>query len=328
MEYRPEWDETCVSLTELSSSGPGPEGGAFVERERVLHWNVNYPWPLGKRDYVLEQTVLSGQLPDGRVFRCTQGRTVDAEVGKRLRPCEKGVTRIEDYRANFAVWSGPSGQDSCFALLYFEDGKLNVPTWVLTKAAATTIPAQLAGFVPVAAKYPKKRLQNMLTRYGAANAPGDSSAGYDDMDSQQADDETFFSASDNESPVPVRSKLGKAPGSVPRSPAAGAASKIAVEKPSVISKKRASSGSQAKDRKMASKLESVLRLVLPQQGDDSKVKDDSDEGDLEEGVLIVGKEERDLLLSLLAEARAKQSGSWWGWCPCRRRCGHKRRHKA
>lgn len=376
MEYRPEWDDTCVSLAELSSSGPDPSAGPLVERERVLHWNVNYPWPLGKRDYVLEQTVLSGMHPDGRVFRATQGRTIDPDVGKKLRPIVKGVTRIEDYRAHMAIWSGQTDQESNFALLYFEDGKLNVPTWVLTKAAATTIPAQLAGFVPVAAKYPKKRFQQMLARY-ALNGPTSG----DDSNKSGADDEAFFSASDSESPVkslrkpppppspvataasklqrqisasnpqsplaayaakkPLQSptaahavklgaaatKLGKTPqpsGSSTATKVATAASKVAADAAKVVGGKRRGSG-QAKDKKMASKLEKVLRLALPQKGSESQnPEDSSDEGDLEEGVLIVGKEERDLLLSLLADARANQSGSWL-FC-CRRRCAGKRRH--
>lgn len=333
MEYRPEWDETCVSITELSSSGPGPEAGPNVERDRVLHWNVNYPWPLGKRDYVLEQRVLSGVHTGGKIFRCTQGRTVDPEVGKRLRPCEKGVTRIEDYRANFACWSGKSEQESNFALLYFEDGKLSVPNWVITKAAATTIPSQLAGFVAVSAKYPKKRLQHMLTRFGVSSGAGESPAGQDD-------EEAFFSASDNDSPTPARSKLSRVPRSpVPaaaskaaldksaRSPVAAGASKVAVGKPPAAAKK--TRVVQAKDRKMGSRLESALRLVLPQPGNDFqlKEKENDSEEDLEEGVLIVGREERDLLLGLLAEARANQAGGWWRCCLCRRRCGRKTRSK-
>lgn len=344
MEYRPDWDETCVSLSELSSSGPDHDAGPFVERSRILHWNVNYPWPLGKRDYVLEQRVLSGVLPDGRTFRCTNGRTVDPDVGKRLKPSEKGVLRIEDYSARMAIWS-QTEQESCFVLLYFEDAKLSVPNWVLTKAAATTIPAQLASFVPVVAKYPRQRLQHMLTRFGITYGI---SAGEDDNDSCG---EAFFSASDNDSPkppTPARSKLTRTPRSpvtaaaskiavqkpplgVPQSPVLAAASKVGVEKPPLVSKKRVSGVGHAKDRKIASKLESAIRLVLPRRGDEFNPKEDSDE-DLEEGVLIVGKEERDLLLNLLAEARAKQSTSWFAFvakvcCSCGTRCGHRRRHK-
>lgn len=334
MEHRPEWDETCVSLDELSSSGPEPEQGAFVERRRILHWNVNYPWPLGKRDYVLEQTVLSGKSCDGKIFRATRGRTVDAEVGRRLRPSEKGITRIEDYRADLAVCCGATEEQTSFALLYFEDGKLNVPTWVLTKAAATTIPAQLAGFVQVASKYPKKRLQIMRQRFMASEEKGDKG--------EEADEEAFFSASDNEPSSPLNKKIGRTQViPAPRSPAATAAAKMASPAAASASKavaerqasaakknqKRVTNPQPSKDRKIASKLESALRLVLPDESANLKrFKDDSDDEDLEEGVLVVGKEERDLLLTLLAEARAKQSKL--GWCSCfRRLCGHKRRHK-
>jgi len=338
MEHRPEWDETCVSVAELSSSGPGPDAGPYVERNRILHWVMNYPWPLGKRDYVLEQTIQSGLHHDGRVYRCSMGRSVDPEVSKKLRPVEKTITRIEDFRNNVVIWSGATERECCFAIVYFEDGKLSAPNWVLTKAAITTIPTQIAGFVPAAGKYPKKRLQQLLTRFGAGRARGDRRESITDTEVGEPDEETFFSASDNEAPeppaTPLRTTIGRTPATpAPRSPAMLAASKVAFENAAKTSAQKVAAATKhksvkPKDRKLASKLESALRLVLPHQADSSRSKPDSDdEADLEEGVLIVGKEERDLLLNLLAEARAKQSGSWW-WCPCRRRCGmHKSRHK-
>jgi len=345
MEYRPQWDDTCVSLTELSSSGPDAEAGPLAERQRVLHWNVNYPWPLGKRDYLLEQTVLSGVHHDGKVFRCTRGRIIDPEVAKKLRPCEKGISRIEDYRADLAIWSGRSEDVCCFALCYFEDGKLSVPNWVLTKAAGTTIPSQLAAMIPVAAKYPKKRRELILKRFGAADVPGESVESIDA--GNRTEDEAFFSASDCDSPKVVRPKrivpqspIPAAASKAMRSPVPTSASKVAIASVSKVAvesagKKtkpisgQAKDGKMAKDGKVASKLQKALRLVLPKPGD-SKVNDDSDDdADLEEGVTIkIGKEERDLLLGLLAEAREKQAAScesWW-LC-CKRRCGHKRRHK-
>lgn len=366
MEYRPEWDETCVSLSEISSSGPSGDAGPLVERERVLHWNVSYPWPLGKRDYVLEQTVCSGLRADGRVFRCTQGQTVDAEVGKRLRPTKKGVTRIEDYRAHMAIWSGNSEQEACFALLYFEDGKLNVPAWVLTKAAATTIPSQLAAVVPVAANYPNIRARHILSRYGAGPAPGEVTprtpiSKHEPVD--DVDDEAFFSASDSDSPKPVRQKSNKASRVVPKnvspkpsessitasptptdplrhSPKPGHLAKVSCKTESgveaspkmqnlskvAVAPKKRPAHHQQKDKRQMSSLEKALRLVTPGYSKE-KVEADSDE-DLEEGVkLIIKKEDRDLLLHLLAEARNNQSGSWW-CCPCRRRCSHKGSHKS
>jgi len=54
-------------------------------------------------------------------------------------------------------------------------------------------------------------------------------------------------------------------------------------------------------------------------------------GDIEEGLLVLSREERELLLEVLSETRARRSlsSAWCAiCCPCRRRlCGHRQRHK-
>ena len=57
-------------------------------------------------------------------------------------------------------------------------------------------------------------------------------------------------------------------------------------------------------------------------------------GDVEEGLLVLSKEERNLLLEVLSETRARRSlgPSWWlssPCCLCKRRlcCGQSARHK-
>merc|ERR1719401_1050249 len=89
MEGRADWDSTTTSVTELSFNGPGPEAGALQNRERVLHWNVKYPWPLGRRDYVLNQTVHTEMDEEGQEFRCIQGCTLPSTKSNTLRPREK-----------------------------------------------------------------------------------------------------------------------------------------------------------------------------------------------------------------------------------------------
>lgn len=202
MEYRPEWDSTTTSVSELASSGPGPEAGFAAQRSRMLHWEVKYPWPLGRRDYVLEQNVHSEDGDDDKCppIRCIQGRTLSPEECNALRPCESGITRIEDYRANMTIWTGSCPEEACFALLYFEDSKVSLPNWLISKGVASTIPSSLAGAVPVAKSYPPIRLYQTLVRFGpllcdiVPPSPSGSKLSRD----PEPDSESFYSASDSE----------------------------------------------------------------------------------------------------------------------------------
>ncbi|CAK0798771.1 unnamed protein product [Prorocentrum cordatum] len=124
MEHRAEWDDSTTSVAELSAAGPGPEAGPLARRERVLHWRVKYPWPLGKREYVLEQGVHTLQEEGGDTVRCIQGRTLAKARGEAVRPPVPGTMRVEDYRSNMVIWAGPGGSGANFALLYFEDSKV------------------------------------------------------------------------------------------------------------------------------------------------------------------------------------------------------------
>lgn len=199
MEHRPEWDSTTTSVSELSSSGIGPEAGPFVKRGRTLHWEVKYPWPLGRREYMLEQTVHSEEREgEWEALRCIQGRTLTAEECGSLRPREPGITRIDDYRANMAIWSGPSGQDARFALLYYEDSKVNLPNWLVSKVAASTIPSGLAGTVPVAKVYPTARLLRTLQCFGECPAEALWAPTEGRRATREIDECSFYSASDAE----------------------------------------------------------------------------------------------------------------------------------
>lgn len=316
MEYRPDWDTMCVSLNELSSTGPTPEEGAFVKRLRVLHWEVNYPWPLGRRDYILEQTIHSEATCEGLVLRCIQGHALEVTEAKALRPVQRGVTRVEDYQASMVIWEGECEQEAGFALLYFEDAKVSLPGWLLSKLAAATIPSQLISAVPVARQYQRTRLWHTLVRYGVAEGSEADGLGRSMADEEDA----FFSASDDDDEPPSR----RTPAAVrPTTP--GRATKATVGK---AASKRNSSRTSVELKDLKGKLSRVLRLSLAKSEDGTvQAKLDGDHADLEEGVLVVGKEERDLLLSLLAETRARQGARWW-LCPCRRRCcTHKRHHK-
>jgi len=212
-----------------------------------------------------------------------------------------------------AIWKDNAGQ-AAFTLLYFEDSKTNIPAWVMSQAAASTMPASFIEAMSVARKYPQERVAKTLARYGIQQPSGD-------KEDNTADDGDFFSASDEEdSPSPKTSRPGLARrlGNFFMGPS---------HKKSRISGKGESDGKiemmRSKERKGAEP--GVLRLSF---GKEKATTHKSTE-DLEEGLLLLSREERDLLLEVLAETRSRQIGSgYFWWCPCRRRCcGHRRRHK-
>jgi hypothetical protein len=286
--------------------GAKPEAPASAIRVRVLHWECKYPWPLGKRDYILEQSVHTETSEDGGVCRCVQGRTVkDDSVAAPPR----GTTRIDDYRANMVIWDGPDGQgSSSFALLYFEDAKMSLPGWALTQMAASTIPSSLAGLAPVAEKYPKMRMKQTMIRMCGSDPASPTRS--------DVDEDGFYSASDDEDEsdiitVPSVAKSSRAP------LVAG-----------VASKRKDTVHRGDKDSKRISP--GVLRVSLGMKGEDGNALSAALGGDvdLEEGLLVFGKEEREILLQALAQKTGKGAGGrWLPWflCgPCRRRCTARR----
>lgn len=416
MEYRPQWDSSSTSITELSSSGPGAEVGMLAKRKRVLHWQVTYPWPLGRRDYLLEQAVHTEVDQAGGEIRCIQGCTLSEAASSSTRPPTRGVTRIEDYRACMAIWTGSDSgrkREAHFALLYFENSKVSLPGWLISRVAASTIPSSLAQAVPVAEKYPHQRFRTTLERYGinadafvsslqhrgpaaSAQLPASDAAAHGS--SPKENEESFYSASDEEEVSPLNvSGLARTSGVVARMAAVAAAGvasgggapsqsrsaavRAVAAKASKVSPadhKRVQGMAHEKnpktspksivdqacvvdlageklktaqrpEKKVSLRASSLLRLsskldgtfAAKQLGGSSagkqskgsvqtpeKTSESAEELDLEEGLLVLSREDRDLLLEVLAETRAARQAGPSCWCPCRRRlCGHGRRHK-
>jgi hypothetical protein len=205
-ETRAEWDSTTTSVIELSFTGPIPEAGPLKQRERLLHWQVKYPWPLGRRDYLFNQALHTEVDEEGKMFRCLQNRALPSGKSIALRALEKGVTRVDDYRSNMVIWEGAADgekHEACFAVLYFENPKVNLPSWVQSQVAASTIPSSLAAAVPVAEQYPLERIQKTLRRYGiGVVVTGDHGCDPQSCDDSIVEQEDFYSASDDDDSTP------------------------------------------------------------------------------------------------------------------------------
>uniref|UniRef100_A0A7S1ALX7 START domain-containing protein n=1 Tax=Noctiluca scintillans TaxID=2966 RepID=A0A7S1ALX7_NOCSC len=279
MEYRPEWDNMCVAVTELK--GLTEVEGERGRLRRLLHWEVKYPWPFGQRDYVLAQTAHMERDEVGAMTRCIQGCSVSEAEGEALKPSRVNVGRCTNYRSNMTIWE-VAEQRCGYAFVFFEDISVSVPSWAISRTMSSTLPATMAAFPVIAKAYPRKRFQMILGRFG----PGKGKLTEDDTE--------FYSASDDETTIserPERSGRRREQSTTERTPF--------TRSKSGASKRRSDGG----------------HLRLSPTGTQ---KDPDQENDLEEGILVVSKQERDLLLQILEDMRQKQS-SWW-WCPCRRRC--------
>merc|ERR1712072_1419110 len=92
-----------------------PEG----KGRRLLHWAANYPWPVGQQDYVLQQYFHSEHSSQGGLLRCLQSSSLPEAEARHLCACQKGATRIYDYRSHLAIWPAENESRSSFAMLIF-----------------------------------------------------------------------------------------------------------------------------------------------------------------------------------------------------------------
>eukprot|EP00929_Paragymnodinium_shiwhaense_P063457 TRINITY_DN31697_c0_g1_i1.p1 TRINITY_DN31697_c0_g1~~TRINITY_DN31697_c0_g1_i1.p1 ORF type:complete len:551 (-),score=65.53 TRINITY_DN31697_c0_g1_i1:145-1698(-) len=388
--FRMEWDTTTVAIRELWSSNTTPATTNEGSRElsRALQWSVNYPWPLGARDYVLEQTIhTEGSENDGSLMRCISSEASSRfrdEVGTNVQATassETNVTRIENYRSHMAIWSGTGPEEVCFTLLCMEDPKVHLPNWLVSKVAATTVPSSLTATIPAAKAYPAVRLQQLMIRF---SGPTELGRGFLHEAAPEDDAESFYSASDDEtSPRDERSALEKrvaargrrlagAGAGAARSPertrcqptplgvqqdsshAAHAAAEWSAggSSPDAVlllaSKSQITSGAaESTSRRSAAvaaseSLAAKERRAPQQQLTQMSLKAASAsaasavsaavvasgafdlQANLEEGLLVLSKEEKALLMEVLTDTRKKSANrTSWGlpFCCCRRRCG-------
>lgn len=330
-EYRSTWDGTCVSVTELEgvdATHSITEASQTHSHGQLLHWEANYPWPWGRRDYVFLQNVHTEQGDAGDELVCVHGHTVPVMASSQIQPCAKNLLRIDDYSARLVIWSAPSRDEACFALFYMEDPKTSIPSWVLPQVAASTIPTHMNGLMSVAASYPRMRLEQILRRHGRtlrADVASTAARGAEG-DLTDAEEEAFFSASDEDTPpqaVPAKTS----------SMAVGRAAGLDAPAPSSIP----SLSSAAKARSAGGREKQRCRLGRPFVATRFKDNDailhsksllsEFELADLEEGYLRLDKDEKALLLDIIADKRLKQVSSWW-CCACRRRSCFRKSNKS
>lgn len=189
-----------------------------------------------------------------------------------------------------------------------DTAKADIRSRLQSLIPAAILPQEYGGCMTVAPNaFPLASPQDIDRWYQTAHVlAGTNSADGSELESQ-ASGEDFFSASDDESPARQSHSTGlvRVPGATART--------VASKAMPVGASKQGHFSLRLQDRSVAD------RNASPEANNAAQ--------DVEEGYLVIGGEERDLLLQILADARARHSSAWW-WCPCRRKCcSHQRRHK-
>ncbi|XP_032823272.1 phosphatidylcholine transfer protein isoform X1 [Petromyzon marinus] len=126
LQYRRTWDSYVKELYERDHAG-----------EKVVYWEVKYPFPLSNRDYVYTRE--RREIEVG-------GQTVWVVVAKSANVpgiVEKaGVVRVADYQQSLALTSNGKHGTKVFMHYYDNPGGM-IPSWLINWAAKSGVPAFL-----------------------------------------------------------------------------------------------------------------------------------------------------------------------------------------
>ncbi|KFQ64998.1 Phosphatidylcholine transfer protein, partial [Pelecanus crispus] len=126
LKFRKQWDPYVKELYEKTCDG-----------ERVIYWEVNYPFPFSNRDYVYVRECREMAV-DGRKIWVVLAENVSVPQF----PEKPGITRVKSYKQSLAIESdGKTG--SKVYMYYFDNPGGNIPSWLINWAAQSGVPAFL-----------------------------------------------------------------------------------------------------------------------------------------------------------------------------------------
>lgn len=125
LEYRKQWDGYVKELTELSKD----------DEHQIIYWCVAYPFPMSHRDYVFSRKMQFIE-PEGGVKQwCIIGQSDTTTDKKEVNK----VIRVTDFNQTLALQATALGGTQAF-MLYYDDPKGSLPTWLINWAAKTGVP--------------------------------------------------------------------------------------------------------------------------------------------------------------------------------------------
>ncbi|XP_072339984.1 phosphatidylcholine transfer protein [Scyliorhinus torazame] len=136
LEYRKQWDSYVKELYEQECDG-----------QKVIYWEVKYPFPLSNRDYVYRRE--RHDLDVG-------GRKIWVIVAKCVPglPAKSGIIRVEDYHQTMALESDGKKGTKVF-MHYFDNPGGMIPAFVINWAAKSGVPSFLKEMQKACANYPE-----------------------------------------------------------------------------------------------------------------------------------------------------------------------------
>ncbi|KAK3106166.1 hypothetical protein FSP39_014092 [Pinctada imbricata] len=137
LEYRKVWDSYVKELYEKDMDG-----------QKVIYWNVNFPFPLWNRDYVYLR-----ELREMEQY----GKRIWAVLAKSIEcssfPEKSGVVRVDDYITYCALTTDGKGGSKAF-MKYYDNPKGMIPKWLINWGAKTGVPQFLTTMQAACRGYP------------------------------------------------------------------------------------------------------------------------------------------------------------------------------
>ncbi|XP_075436004.1 phosphatidylcholine transfer protein [Ascaphus truei] len=126
LDYRKQWDQYVKELREDTHG-----------EEKVIYWEVKYPFPLSNRDYVYVRERRDLDM-DGRKIYVVLAKSASVSHC----PEKSGAIRVNGYKQSLAIES--DGKNGCKVFMYYFDNPGGmIPSWLINWAAKSGVPSFL-----------------------------------------------------------------------------------------------------------------------------------------------------------------------------------------
>ncbi|KAL8588696.1 hypothetical protein ACOMHN_046468 [Nucella lapillus] len=137
LDYRRQWDTYAKELYETEADG-----------QKLIYWQVNFPFPLWNRDYVYHRELRSLDNGGKKIWVVMARSKTAASL-----PAKSGVVRVDDYLQSATLTSDGKVGTKAF-MHYYDNPKGNIPTWLINWAAKTGVPQFLTIMQKACRGYP------------------------------------------------------------------------------------------------------------------------------------------------------------------------------
>ncbi|NXN15528.1 PPCT protein, partial [Indicator maculatus] len=138
LDFRKQWDQYVKELYEKTYDG-----------EKVIYWEVKFPFPLSNRDYVYVRECREMAV-DGRRIWVVLAQSVSVPQC----PARPGIIRVSSYKQSLVIESDGKAGSKVY-MYYFDNPGGMIPSWLVNWAAKSGVPAFLKDIQKACHSYPK-----------------------------------------------------------------------------------------------------------------------------------------------------------------------------